>query len=410
MDIKQVINKGLCLGCGVCAYDTEIETMDYSRRKGIYYPVLKHNKKYPVASSICPGKGYNIIHDSGTFYKGSNYSLELGYIDNLYASHSNSSEILRNSSSGGVMPEILIFLLSEGIVDKVAVTKFVYSRKGPRTVTLLTSDVQEIFNSQGSKYCPVDISDFIRMISGFKGKVAYVGTPCQIAGIREIQKIDKEIKEKVVLTIANFCGGFRSYNEIRRISGRHNVDFENISFLRYRGGGQPGSMLIKDKNGNHFEVNYPKYVGFTGYSKMLRCHFCVDATGELADIACGDAWLDKYQGDIFPWSIIITRDKRASLIIKSITDSGKIEIQPVSHDEVCLSQKQNLESKKIRQQSRYKLYKLLGYSLPKFDGGYYTIPTSLRVELVVFLFHRTKLIIENLGLYKYFRLLFKKDV
>ncbi len=55
-----------------------------------------------------------------------------------------------------------------------------------------------------------------------------------------------------------------------------------------RGGGHPGSMLMKDNNNNQFKVSYKDYGGYSGYTKILRCHLCVDATGELADISLGD--------------------------------------------------------------------------------------------------------------------------
>lgn len=409
MTIQKVINKGLCLGCGICTYDESLKGMMYSKSKGINIPILEKNKEYRTANQICPASGYSIVKKGRSLYNGNKISVELGFYDKLFAGHSYNQKILANASSGGVMPEILIYLLNNKIVDKVAVTKFVYTKNGPQATTFLTNNIDEIFNSQGSKYCPVDVSEAINKIKKEDGKIAYLGTPCQIAGIRKIQNIDPHFKEKIILTISNFCGGYKSFNHIKKISKRHSIDYKNISFLRFRGGGQPGGMLIDDKKGNRFEALYPKYGGFTGHAKLLRCHLCVDATGELADIACGDAWIEEYINDTFPWSVILTRSAAATNIIQNMGINKIIKLNSLSEEEVCLSQKQNIISKKVRQFSRFKFYHALGYCIPVFDGGYYKNPTPLKTEAIVYLMHRFKEILEKVGLYKCFRILNRRE-
>lgn len=408
-NISEVVKTGLCIGCGICTYSDGIEKMVYSKKHGQGIPNLtKDIYNDALAFEICPGKGYNILKDSKNYYGTMSYNTELGFVDKAFAAHSNSKKVLKNASSGGIMAEFLIYILKNKIVDKVAVTKFLYTQDGPKTLTFLTKDINEILDSQGSKYCPVDISKVIQEIKNENCRIAYLGTPCQIAGIRQIQKYNYEINNKIVLTIANFCGGFKSFNQIKKISKRHHIDYSNISFLRYRGGGQPGGMQIKDKKGNCFEASYTKYGGFTGHSKHLRCHLCVDATGELADISFGDAWLEKYLSDSFPWSIILTRTAKTSTIINNMAADNVISIETLSKEQVCISQKQNLESKKTRQFSRYKLYKFLGYTIPEFDGGYHKRLMSMRTEIIVFSKHKFKKIIEILGLYPLFRILIRK--
>ncbi len=409
MDVSKVVKNKLCIGCGLCTYDSGIPQMVYSNKRGLFLPSLKHEKNYTVANKICPGNGYEIIKESKHRYGEMKYSIELGYVHKTCAAHSNDKKILKNASSGGIMTEILFYLLKNKIVDKVVTTKFQYTDTGPKTITFLTDDDSELLKSQGSKYCPVDISNVISEIKKFEGKIAFVGTPCQIAGIRAIQKIDMQFDKKIIYTIANFCGGFKSFNQIKKITKRHNVDFRQINFLRYRGGGQPGSMMIKDKAGNRFEESYRIYGGYTGYSKLLRCHLCVDATGELADIACGDAWIDKYLSHKFPWSVVITRNKKSSSLLKRMNDEKVISMEEISHDDVCKSQKQNLVSKKHRQFTRFKLYKRLGFKLPNFDGAFYEKNTSLKTEITVFSIHQLKLFAEKIGMYPLLRIILRKS-
>lgn len=201
------------------------------------------------------------------------------------------------------------------------------------------------------------------------------------------------------MTIGNFCGGIKNYDNINIIAKRRGMNPNKISFFRFRGNGQPGSMLIQEHSGKQTEVPYPNYVGLNGLSKHLRCHLCVDATGELADIACGDAWLPRFLNDPHPWSIIITRNKKADDVIKEMIGDHAITTDTISPDEIKLSQHENLRSKKIRQKSRYFLYRQLGFQLPSFDGGYFDNEVDLWTEGKVFAKHTTKELLERLHLF-----------
>jgi coenzyme F420 hydrogenase subunit beta len=230
--------------------------------------------------------------------------------------------------------------------------------------------------------------------------VAVVGTPCVIAGIRAIQKNQPGFFiSEIVLTISNFCGGFKSFKNISRLAEIHHVDYRSLKDFRYRGGGQPGSLRFVTNDGKEASTPYPQYVGLTGESKMLRCHLCVDATGELADIACGDAWIPKFEKDKYPWSVILSRSSIGTSIIREMERKDLIALSDMTLEEVKLSQRFNLKSKKNRQAARMKLYKMLGYKVPEFDGGYYCEPTDITTEIKVYFTHRIKSFLEKVRLY-----------
>ena len=407
-NISEVVKSGLCLGCGFCTTKGNYE-MKYSETKGMYVPQQirqSDNSEF----QICSAKGYSIKKMSDELFStDSCYSVDLGYSYRQFTVSSLSDKILKNASSGGIMTHILLYLLEHKIVEKIVVTKFIYTENGPRTKTFFTDDVEEIINSQGSKYCPVNMDSFIEELNIHKReKFAFAGTPCQIASLREMQKTDKILEENLVITIGNFCGGFKNYNNVRKIAKRHGIDYKNVNYFRFRGGGQPGTLLMTDSSQRFYEANYPFYAGYTGYSKILRCHLCVDATAELADIACGDAWIDEYLKDEKTWSIAICRNKFAADIILDMKNKQKIVTRDVSDDDICYSQRQNIKSKKYRYISRNNLYRRLGYQLPVFDGGFQTTGFPMTKELKIFLVHRFKETIERLGLYKLFRIMINK--
>ncbi len=376
--------------------------MGYSKKRGQYIPKLFRfaSDKGAEALAVCPGKGYSIVGDARALYEnGAIYNIDLGYVHKVYAVHSNDEAVLEKASSGGLITELCLYLLAEKIVDRVVVTKFIYTHEGIRTKTIMTDSTAEILESQGSKYCPVNISDVLKELERFDGKVAFVGTPCHVAGIRALQKEADKLKGKEIITIANFCGGYKSYKNIMRLAKIHDIDFDKIEYFRFRGGGQPGSLLMSDVSGKTIQIPYPKYVGYTGYSRHLRCRLCVDATAELADIACGDAWLPRFENTPSPWSIVITRNSLASSLVERMIETKRITAAPITLQEVIESQKLNIRSTKYRQTARMRFYKMLGHKLPKFDGGYRKESTGLKTELIVHVKHKLTVFLEKIGLY-----------
>jgi coenzyme F420 hydrogenase subunit beta len=406
--IEDVVKSDLCLGCGLCTLRGNY-AMKYSEFKGKYIPA-KIRECDDVELKVCPGKGYNIKSSSAQLYSDdAKYSVDLGYVNNQFVVSSMSDRTLQNASSGGVMTQIILYLLEQEIVDYVVVTKFVYTDNGVRTHTFFSNSIEKILEAQGSKYCPVNMDSFIEELDDYKHKkFAFVGTPCQIAAVREIQQFDDAVRKNLMLTIGTFCGGFKSYNNIRKLAKRNGVDYKNVVYFRFRGGGQPGSLLLNDIHGNSYNVDYPVYAGYTGYTKLLRCHLCVDATGELADISCGDAWLEEYIADKKTWSVVLCRNRLASSVLQEMEAEQKIVLRGITDEEICRSQQQNLKSKKYRYESRNRLYRLLGYKLPFFDGGFHTVSNSLTTEMKIYMTHRFKELLEMTGLYNSFRRLIKK--
>ena len=297
------------------------------------------------------------------------------------------------------MTEIAGHLLNSGKVNGVIATKMTYGPQGPQAQTIIVESFVELLECQGSKYMPVATNQILRLLDSYGGVVAFIGTPCQIAGLRMLQERSTVVKMKVRYVIGNFCGGFKDLRELKTIIRRQRMDPARIVRFRYRGGGQPGSMLIEDDVGRIQERPYPDYGGDTGFKKHNRCRLCIDGTAELADFACGDAWLDRFLTSGSPWSLVITRNEMATTIFQEMIAEELVAVSNVTFEEIKQSQLTNLHSKKTRQTARRKLYQLLAKSVPLYDGGYEEECTSLSMELKIHLAHSMYLILERLHLY-----------
>ena len=392
-NVKNVVKSRCCTSCGLCfpCFDKIIN------RNGVVIPDAKRIKK-DFDMRWCPGTGYDIKRMAYSGYD-SKESIELGSYLGLYAFSSDSERITRNAASAGAMTTLAATLLTQKIVDGVIVSEIVNENGCLRSRTFVASSQEQLYPAQGSKYMPVPALDNIDALLEDGKKYAYIGTPCQIAGIKKRGELDSAFKEKIVFCIGNFCGGYRDTKERAAIFKMLGVKEADVTDFAYRRGRQPGYMLIKTKSGEEWHLSYPKYSKLTGFPVVRRCRLCVDSTAELADISCGDGWIERFMKTGRPWSFIILRTPAAVKLFEAVRNIPGTHIEDISEAEVIESQKGNITSKKYRQAARYKLYSRLGCKLPDFDGGYRTEAASVKKEAKVLLAHSFFLLLQKLGLY-----------
>jgi len=296
------------------------------------------------------------------------YRMELGWYRAIAACHSNNPQVLERASSGGVMTDIARFLIEREYVDGVIVSRFVYGQKGPRTASFVTHDFDGLLAGQGSKYCPTTTNELVAECVKSGKRYLFLGTPCQVLALRLAQAQKPDLRKTFPLTMANFCGGYRDFRDLDDLLERNGFDSRGVVFFRFRGGGQPGSMLATDSQGRTLSLPYPAYGRGSLLPKAKRCVFCVDGTGLLADFACGDAWLDRFENRYgFPWSIVMLRSQAAQEVFERIVDEGRLVVESISEEEVLYSQRHNLDSKITRQRRRRALHRLFGTAMPTWD-------------------------------------------
>lgn len=362
-NINQVIKNNLCLGCGLCCL--EDKTCQMIVKDG--HPIPSKIVKSETIEKVCPAKGYDIYELGKKIFKAEKYKYELGWYNRLNLVHSNDSEILKNASSGGAITEIALFLLERNHIDGVICTNFIYDNNKVRTNSYIATNKEELVKAQGSKYCPSSTLKLLPDLLNDDKKYAIIGTPCQIAGLRLLQQTDSRYKDKITYTISNFCGGYRDYRELDYFIEKI-AKFDSVSFFRHRGSGQPGSMKIINKEGKVYEYPYPDYAKLSPFLKNERCTLCIDATGELSDFSCGDAWIDKSLTGNKPFSIVISRNKNSEKILDEMSSVGIIEMKPISEYDTISSQKFNIDSKKYRQKKRLLISELMCMRVPNWKN------------------------------------------
>jgi len=189
-----------------------------------------------------------------------------------------------HAQDGGAVTALLTALLEQGYLDGVLLSH----KHGPlRGATVLATCVEEIRQGAGSVY---DQSYPLAKIAlGLpKGieRIALVGTPCQVTGLRALQRYPWRYRrapvEQVVLAIALFCT--RSFDPQRLTIElvRRGLDLERTARVDIR----EGTFRAYDAAG---EAIFETKVSRLSPAALAGCDECADFTGVLADIAAGNA-------------------------------------------------------------------------------------------------------------------------
>ena len=364
-NIKNVVKNELCTGCATCISlcpEKAIELIKDEDR-GIYVPRVLEERcnDCGICYKVCPGHEVDFKQlNLEIFGKEHGDKLEDIMINNYincYVGYSIDYNIRYNSSSGGVITQLLIFMLEEGIIDGALVTRM--KKDSPlEPEPFIARTKEEIIEASKSKYCPVPANIALQEILNSKEgeKFAVVGLPCHIHGIRKAECINKKLKEKIVLHLGLFCNHTPTLLATEFLLKKVKVKKESVKRLDYRGEGWPGRTKISLENS---ELLLPFSWNFVGsyFFTPVRCFLCSDGANELSDISFADAWLPELsEGDKIGKTIIISRSELGEKLLQVMKLRKEIELNKISAKKVLQSSQRMLHFRKLNLDARIRLF------------------------------------------------------
>lgn len=378
MTVKNIVKKGVCIGCGTCAgiCPTDAIEMEIDQR-GFYLAQtnIEICNNCGVCEKVCPQ-----INNETNFKKlnefvfGKNPDKVIGNYVNCYTGYSIDENLRFEASSGGMVTQILISGLERGIIDGALVTRM--KKEDPLIPEpFIARTKEEISSAMGSKYCPVPANIILKEIIKSKSseKFAVVGLPCHILGIRKGEILIPKLKEKIVLHCGIFCGSTKSFIGTDFLLKKNKIEKKDVLSIKYRGNGWPGYLQIKNKNNTKniiLSSYYYYYAGLFGmFFKNDACLSCNDYTAELADISFGDAWgIEKK--DTQGTSLIITRTKFAEELLNRFYLENNVSVKRLDTTQV-ISSKATIVFKK---ELPVKISKIFHYKKSELMEVFYAIP------------------------------------
>ena len=310
-DLPELVK--MCTGCSLC--------WDFCPRGGLRYEAL-----WPPSTEVANGEGSTesahpsegpahaapaVRSDSSDPYwkiTGGPPADGLGAVLEQYAVRA--SRRSDDVQDGGAVTALLTALLEAGEIDGALVSKPSSDPDEPwKGVATIATTAQEIAASSGSFYnqtMALAELDLSRYALPAKPRIAVVGTPCEIQGLRAMQArrwpTGAHRVDAVVLTIALLCTKSFDYEGLilRELRDRRRVDFDRVSKIDVI----KGKMIVEYRDG--YRAVDESVKNFHG-TALKGCDECADFLGRSADLSVGSV------GSMEGWTSVLVRTERGRL-------------------------------------------------------------------------------------------------
>lgn len=202
----------------------------------------------------------------------------LGTVRAAYAAHA--LDRAPGAQDGGAVTAIVEALIANGIVDGAVVTKQTAPMQGQPMVVESLEATREAAGSIYDQSLPLTTLD---AAAADGSRLAFVGTPCQINGLRMLQRFpwrQPNGADAVTVAIALLCTRSFDPQRLMLALARRGVDLSQVTRVGVHG----ATLRCFDADG--LEV-YGAPVDEFGEAALRGCAECVDFSGRLADISVG---------------------------------------------------------------------------------------------------------------------------
>ena len=361
------------MGCGACEAACPREAIKMEYEVEHYMPIRDASKcdGCGLCVSVCPGVAIDVDRMASALWPDGERDTLLGTIRGVFLGHSADGEIRSRAASGGMVTALILDMMKRGDISGAVLSRM--SAVEPlRSESFIARTEAEVLSASTSKYCPTAPAAVLSEIKKASPgeKVAFVGLPCQVHGVRKLQCEEKWAREMISPVIGIFCSHGLTFGGIYPALERFAAGCGGVRNIRFRGGGWPGGLNVKYDDGRTVDVPLGDYwpVLFAPYFfTPRRCLSCHDMTAELADISTGDAWLTEImEKDEEGTSVVITRSRDGENALTAACGAGSLSLESVEPALVVKSQAGPLARKKTGVGARIKLMRRLGKPVPEY--------------------------------------------
>ncbi len=380
--LADVIGGGYCIGCGNCAaaslgairmiLDKEGFVQAVGPEDVVEDPLAALDTSCPFSDNA-PNEDMLVAEQP---WSGLPYDSQIGHWAGLYAGHVADEKIRFEGGSGGVTSWFLAQLLNRGEVDHVIHVKPVDPQEDPEGRHFrftVSSSADALMQGRKSRYYPVDLASMYEHILSHPGRYAIVAIPCFAKAIRQMQRRDPILRERIQMVVGLVCGHLKSRSFAEYLGWLQGVPPQSLKAIDFRvkvPGGDASQYTVRASDGvvSNRGVPLKNYFGVTwdlGFMKYRACEFCDDVMAETADIVLGDAWISPFQDDWRGSNIVQTRHPLAQSIVAQGIAEGELALTPIDVDQVIASQRSGLRHRREGLAYRLSLLDRAGIWRPK---------------------------------------------
>ena len=334
---SEVIEAGLCTGCGTCAAvcPTKAIAMNYEAEEPDI--IGQCAPRCQLCYDTCPGKDVNLPGLSQVAFGREPKAEEdlLGVAQGFLKGHALDAQVRDAGAGGGAVSALLIYALEKDIID-AAVVSGMSPEKPWRVVPKIATCREEVMANASSHYAVVPTNSILSeaMAAGWK-RLGVVGLPCHVHGLRKIQAIGrpKQLSNTVKFVIGLFCAVNSSYrgteHVIEELCG---IPLGEVAKVEYRGGEYPGNFTVTSKDGRVAGISSAERRLVTNWFCRDRCVMCYDYSSELADISVGDYFHPGMKRGVAGWSVIVVRSDTGKKLVEEAQAAHYLHVESVERD------------------------------------------------------------------------------
>jgi coenzyme F420 hydrogenase subunit beta len=380
------VDEERCTMCGICARACPAREVDLPALTKSFLGKLSWRSRGPLEPSLlAPTSGGEVAPSPRELrlWAEREEADFMGLSRRVFAGWASDDSLRWRGSSGGLATAILLGALETGSVDGVVVTRM-DPHHPLRSESYIAVDRQGILDAVGSKYTIASPNLLLRELMKREGRFAVVGLPCHIEGLRKAQIAVPKLRRRVVLALGLFCGTTCTPRGTVVGIRRAGVEPKDVTEIAYRGDGWPGSFRLTLSSGVVKEIPYPDYFDpwFAAHIPP-RCLVCPDGTNELADLAVGDAWVERYApGRGNGASFVIVRSPSAVRLLEEI-QPGWVHLEQTTAVEIERAQAETYAVNRQGVRGNLWLRSRSGRAIPRFPGRTVSDQRSERRAAVV---------------------------
>jgi len=301
-DLPELVK--MCTGCSLC--------WDFCPRGGLQYEAT-----WKLSASDKSGNGH-----SGSAAASATQSL--GPVHESYTARVN--PMIEGVQDGGFVSALIISLLEQGELDGALLAKESETEpwKGEAFLATTPDEVRECAGSFYNQTLALGHVDFKDYDLPPNPRVAVVGTPCEIEGIKAMQARPwvwgSSKVEAITLTIALLCTKSFNYEKLMldEVQEKRGVDLDDVGRVDIT----RGKFVVQDHDGETiFEEPIKDFHG----AALKGCDECADFMGHAADISVGSV------GSADDYSSVLVRSDEGKVAFDAVRE--KLELRELDKPE-----------------------------------------------------------------------------
>ena len=316
---KEVLEAGLCTGCGACVGLCPYQVIYHDRTVQLHACDLENGKCY----DYCPRTSTDLNKLRNLLFDSDDLTPEIGAVKGYYFSRATDSQLREDAQHGGTVTALMELALLEGLIDSAIISAHdqEFGQNG-----VIVKDKEALRKNSGSKFTvSPTIAVFNRLVAEKNASdIGVVATSCQALALAKMKlkavKEDRAKIDQLKLVIGLYCGWSLAAEKFNELMVQNNIELESIIGMDIPAG--KNSLEIYAGNG-------AKSLPLADAKACIRsaCNYCLDSTAEFADISVGAARFGDNWEEMRHWNQVIVRTQKGRELIDLAIKRGVLEVK-----------------------------------------------------------------------------------